>query len=377
MISWLMCSSKKYDQVYIFLLLITLVPAQGLTQTFFTISGTVVDELTADPIAGAQIFLNGTTIGTTSTPDGRYILNGIPEGIFELVVSFIGFESANTTINTSKLSPELHFILVEKTYQLNQIIVKPDPKRWKQDLDLFNDYFLGTGPFSSDTKILNPEVLTFYYNDNERIFTATANDRLTIENKALGYTIYYLLEHFELNYATSSNSFAGRPFFVPMISRRKRVNSRWHQNRKTAYYGSFQHFTQSLIDGKSETNGFIVRAEEQRDEKRYLTKQPLSTSSYFSQYDSTTYMLKFKNFLNVTYENEYEDPSYLLSIQSVFDSHPRQLVQYQNSIVTIVQDSILIDKSGYIHNPLAIYCGGYWGFEKISDLLPLEYTVTE
>ena len=184
-------------------------------QNSYTISGSVFDESTNESIIGAQVFLNGTTIGTTTRENGDFELSGIPEGIYELVVSFLGYESQSVTFNTQNIEEDYNFVLTPTTYEMDEIVVKPDPKLWEEDFKVFKKNFLGTGPFSEDTKILNPEVLNFYYDDVARIFTAKAYDRLIIENKALGYKIYYLLAYFEVNYAAGSNSYAGQPFSNP------------------------------------------------------------------------------------------------------------------------------------------------------------------
>lgn len=342
-------------------------------QQAFSISGFVSDQSDKTPIAGAQIFLNGSTIGTTTNPEGNFTLKGIPEGVYELVVSFLGYENITLSLNTNQLATFYRFELIPTTYQMDEIVVRPDPEKWKQDFQIFEEVFIGEGPYSSRTKIKNPEVLNFYFDPDERVFTAKATDRLVIENKALGYTIYYLLDYFVINYAAKTNSFGGRPFFEPMQSKRKRINSRWEQNREQAYYGSFQHFTNSLIAGIHQQEGFEVRFEVHKEGKRYLYDGLVSRNDFFTKVDSSTYSMKFDDFLNVTYTREFEDLTYLQSIASPFEKNPRMLAEPQNSLAVLTQDSVLIDKSGYYYNPTALLWGGYWGFEKISDQVPLDY----
>lgn len=58
------------------------------------LSGTLTDANTAGPLAGANIVVQGTTIGASSGPDGEFLIQNIPPGKRELVISYIGYESA-------------------------------------------------------------------------------------------------------------------------------------------------------------------------------------------------------------------------------------------------------------------------------------------
>ncbi|RYY54582.1 MAG: carboxypeptidase-like regulatory domain-containing protein, partial [Chitinophagaceae bacterium] len=57
-----------------------------------TISGTVVDVSTGQPVAGASVFINNTSKGTVSDRNGLFQLADLPEGQQELIVSSVGYE---------------------------------------------------------------------------------------------------------------------------------------------------------------------------------------------------------------------------------------------------------------------------------------------
>ena len=63
--------------------------------TFAQISGRVIDATTGDGLLGATIYLEGNSVGTSADADGRFELQTTPEGT--LVISFIGYETANLT----------------------------------------------------------------------------------------------------------------------------------------------------------------------------------------------------------------------------------------------------------------------------------------
>lgn len=341
-------------------------------QSTYSVNGSVIDS-NNEPVAAAQVFLSGTTIGTTTDENGIFQLENIPEGIFELIVSFLGFETASYTINTNSLESRYNFILNPKVYELDEVTVRPDPEEWKANFKQFRKIFIGAGPYSDDTKIKNPEVLNFFFEPEQSILTATASDRLIIENKGLGYIIYYYLDYFVIDYRQNASFFFGRPLFELMTSGRKRINNRWDNNREKAYRGSFLHFTKSLINGTEIEDSFVIRGEKRENRSRFVSKDTVSSDRFFMPYDSTTYMFSFMNFVNVTFEAEKEDRSYLYYTKSPFADKPKNKAQFQNSSFTITKDTVLVDKSGYIYDPVAIIFDGYWGFEKVSDMLPLDY----
>lgn len=365
-------SFKNILLLFSFLLVITTVDAQNS----YSVTGSVKSKTDQDPIAGAQIFLNGSTIGTLSDGDGNFILSGIPSGTHELIVQSLGFESARTLISTDELSLEYSFVLDEKVYSLDEITVKPNSQDWKYNFEQFRKTFIGEGPFSKGTIIKNEGVINFDFNNENRILNAFAYERIEIENKDLGYRIFFYLEDFQINYKMGTTFFYGQTFFEEMSSRRQRTRNKWKENREKAYLGSFTHFTNSLIEKEIEKNGFEVRAEQREKKARYLSKDTVTQSQFFHQVDTTYYEYSFINFLNVTYKNEYEDMTYLYSSAKPFDSNPRLLPDFQNSSVTLISDSVLVDKSGFILDPTSILFDGYWGFEKLSDMLPLTYEIS-
>lgn len=341
-------------------------------QEAFQISGLVSTELN-EPIVGAQVFLDGTTIGVLTDEHGSFTLTDIPEGIYEIFVRSLGYNSANTSINTNNLAPIYNFVLSEKIYELDEITVKPDPENRAINLQEFKKVFVGLGPFSNQTKILNEDDLTFHFDIENSVLEAFSNKRIEIENKALGYKIFFYMDEFSINYKQGTTYFYGQTLFQELTSRRKRTRNKWKKNRKSAYQSSFTYFIHSLINDDVLTNGFIVKGEKRDKNATYLAKDTVSSQQFFTLVDSTTYKMSFINFLNVTNTQQYEDMSYLHYIAKPFDSNPRKLVNFQNSSVTMITDSVLIDKSGYIINPKGLLFDGYWAFQKISDMLPIEF----
>ena len=58
-----------------------------------TISGSVTDKQTGEPIPGVHVYLSQTTIGSVSDTDGTFSLTTKLEGQYLLVFSFIGYKT--------------------------------------------------------------------------------------------------------------------------------------------------------------------------------------------------------------------------------------------------------------------------------------------
>ena len=111
-----------------FLFVLFLCAAQCLfAQITTTISGYVRDEAES-PLPGATVYLQNTTLGTTTDIDGYYTITGVTPGTYNLVVSFVGFESQTKfNIQVKSVGNQLYsFTLIEATEQLGAIEVTPD-----------------------------------------------------------------------------------------------------------------------------------------------------------------------------------------------------------------------------------------------------------
>lgn len=100
------------------------IPQQNIRQ----ITGTVVDEK-GEPIIGASIQVKGTTVGTISDLDGRYIID-VGNNI-TLVVSYIGYETQETPINERT---RIDIVLKEDVQLLEEVVVVGYGTMKKSDL---------------------------------------------------------------------------------------------------------------------------------------------------------------------------------------------------------------------------------------------------
>jgi len=63
-----------------------------------TLVGAISDSLTEKPLVGANVYLLGTALGSSTDLDGVYRIDGIPEGTYTLQVSYIGYQMKDKSV---------------------------------------------------------------------------------------------------------------------------------------------------------------------------------------------------------------------------------------------------------------------------------------
>lgn len=63
-----------------------------------TLSGTVRDDRSGEPLAGANVVFVGTGLGASTDANGRYTIRGISAGEYSVKVSFVGYETSESKL---------------------------------------------------------------------------------------------------------------------------------------------------------------------------------------------------------------------------------------------------------------------------------------
>jgi hypothetical protein len=321
-------------------------------QNTSTLYGKVVDSA-GKAVPFLNIFFANTTLGTTSNEIGEYKLINIPNGKYNLTVSGIGYKVISVPLEVIGNSIEKNIVVNEDIKTLNEIEVKSRPDNFKKYLPVFRKYFLGETANASLCKILNLEAIDLNYNEQNHVLTATAQEPIEIENKALGYKIFYLLQTFSLDTQHDLIFLSGIPRFVELVPEKDSQQKKWNRNRDKAYLGSVTHFIKSLFEHTLNSNGFIVS--EIKNEKEYITSANVLLNNDVVQYHGK---------LKVVYEKESEEYNY---------SHQNNFYKPQTSILSFPAKAIKIYQNGYFEDQLGIVFNGYMGWERLAELMPLEY----
>lgn len=84
----------------------------------------VTDQRTSQPLAGAQISIDGTNLGGLAGADGRATISGVPAGEYQLRVQRIGFRTVVRTITvTSGQMTTVAVTMAEEALSLDEIVV--------------------------------------------------------------------------------------------------------------------------------------------------------------------------------------------------------------------------------------------------------------
>lgn len=103
------------------LLLMTLLFASiGLaTAQTLTVTGTVVAEKDGQPIAGAYVLVNGTTLGTITNEKGEFGIKAVPADAKEIIVTFLGMSTASAPVQAAPVM----IIMEEDMNYLDDVVV--------------------------------------------------------------------------------------------------------------------------------------------------------------------------------------------------------------------------------------------------------------
>jgi len=79
----------------------------AFAQTAGTIAGKVTDAKTKDALAGINVLIKGTSLGAATENDGKYTIRNVPEGVYTIVFSAIGYtpvEATDVKVNANEVA---------------------------------------------------------------------------------------------------------------------------------------------------------------------------------------------------------------------------------------------------------------------------------
>ncbi|NMB80842.1 MAG: carboxypeptidase-like regulatory domain-containing protein [Ignavibacteria bacterium] len=287
---------NKIHRLIIFLLvgllLSQLTFAQGKK---FTLEGRVIDKQSGEPLVLVNVYLSETTLGAATDKNGNFKISDVPQSLFSLVASAIGYEHQIVAVDLRKgINKFIEIKLTPKTYELGEISVKDrTDENWKKQLQFFEKLFFGNNEFAKNCKIIDPYQINF--EETALLFTAEAALPLKILNNALGYEIECILKYFQYDKRKRSLAYTILPKFKEMVSADKDSMDTFLENRKKAYFGSTTHLLSSLAKGKFNyrDEGFVLR----------LDSGPVGKSDEIVKRDSANnlYYLNYSGCMTVQY----------------------------------------------------------------------------
>jgi hypothetical protein len=334
------------------------------------IFGSVTDSLSGEPIPFVNVFIASSTIGGATDAQGRFALPKVKAGIYEIVVSYVGYQTAVHVVRAEDGQKyQINFKISLKAKELRAVQVKAlTDREWQMCFKTFKEDFIGRSSVASHAKIVNPTIINFSLHiENKQIeISGNTNEPLVIENQVLGYKVYFVLDDYQ-NVKNRYSSYIGKPRFEEMKPKNKRQARKWKEARLKAYKGSFQHFVKALLHNNLQGQGFSMISIQTGAGISISDGQEIKRDHvFFRTPENGIFALTFKNNLQITYQFEKEELKYA-------QFHWKRQAKVQTSTIQLKEQYLLIDKTGYVYNPLAAVFYGYWGWEKIAEMLPLDY----
>lgn len=361
----------------VLLTVLCLLPGLGWAQTgTVTLTGTVIDEKTGQPLPFANVYINNSSIGTTTNDKGTYVLANLPIGSVEVAVSYLGYTPLKQTLRFEQPGRKTVQFKMRAGMELEGVIIySKKSKKREQRLKIITRELLGTGPFSRLCKILNPDVLRISMDDDGHL-SAQSTSPLKIENRALGYMIYQDL--YDFDYYEGKVYYGGNTRFELLEPKNEAEKNLWRTNQRKAYQGSLKQLLTSMVTDSLRENGFRIFQEMPDSLRRFNTVRPVNG------------MNPIKNHLHIRIDEvrgaqlirpgELETERLVVSPTKleVFNTNKRGRSPYSDmgyayTLITLPQGYLVISPQGWVVMPMGFEIAGDLGSDRFANLLPSDW----
>jgi hypothetical protein len=313
--------------------------------------GTVHDATTHKPIPFATIFLASTSFGASANEEGSFVMNNIPPGKYDIIISSIGFHKLSYSLEFPTSNKQFAFELQPDVRELKTVVIEANERFRKKYYKTFVKWFLGTTPNAFHCHIENPDDIYFDY--TKGVLAAECATPVIVVNEALGYKVYFLLDEFKFDERNQTLRVFGVPRFEELTPGSEGQARKWKKARDAAYHGSLAHFMSSLLHRKLEENDFVLTT--------LSEESPLLESNFFA--DTMTSKFEYKGRLRLYYTAEADDSNY-----------SRYRPPSQKSTIHFLEPSVTIYENGYFEKYKSVELEGYLAWSTcIAELVPLEY----
>lgn len=342
--------------------------------------GKVVNEETRNPIPGATVWVEGTTINTKTDDQGGYSF-ALPKGYFEIFAEAEGYKHDKATLVLENSNGRVHDFILEKKLSRGSYVDSANgdtnsrsekESERTQNVEKFIDHYI-----NNDLKceLQNPQDITFA-DSEEGVMWIKDPVELIVVNKELGYKVRVRVNEYvskEYSEILGLNVDADY-FFEEMMPKNKEQAERWEEKRNYHFKGSLRHFLIAMASDKSPRyfgyrlySGQFVSSS---------TAMAYSSSSV-NDVEKQKYELFFPNNLNGNtilklgdelrvefVEKGVDDPDNIMGLN---------LYKYQTSWLSLNGDSIEFTNSGMFTTPFQVEEKGVWRYTPVCKMVPKDY----
>lgn len=316
-----------------------------------TITGTVIDYKTQQPLEAVSIYFDNTTIGATTNAEGKFSISYNDAIQSVLIISYLGYQKE--VISDYRAQTNIMVLLKESFDSLDEVVINAvDGLTREQKLKIFRREFLGKSTFANSCKILNEKDLVLRYYKNERKLNASSKVPIIIRNNGLQYEVSYDINVFEIDFIevkitndyeifdVKTVIYEGSVFYKNLENYNERTTKR---NRDKAYKGSVLEFIRAIYNDEINKKGYQIF-----DNKFLVPPSDLIIITPSENPDLKKLTLKKP----ITIVNNKERSTMKLNIPE-----------------------IRIDKYGNFSNSTRVEFAGYMANQRVGDLVPLDYNL--
>ncbi len=345
------------------------------------VSGRLVDAVSGQPIARATIRIGRTHQHTTSDSTGAFTLPEVPLGRHDVMVVAPAYGAS------------VQFLIVSEEGVVNDAVFRlprlpstdaaaseegaADENRQPERAvpRVFERLYLGSPRFPECT-LTNPGTVDFTteVRGNAEVMRITASEPLVVENRWLGYRVHVALQGMVMIRRRGGLTMQHENIaaFEDLTPRDEEEHKRWRKNRRTAYWGSLQHFLTALAAGRAVKEGFRVYAGTSVENTMTLATMSRRTVAIEvdpSQYVSPTAyafarVLRFPEEWRVTFpSNVYKEDT---DFQGIRMGDQTSWIRLREGLAPFTVRGDLFDSN-------SVRLAGYWAVRRVCQLLPHSY----
>jgi hypothetical protein len=247
----------------------------GMAQNF-SISGKIVDIDSGLPVRECQVFIPGSGYQAFSDSLGDFKIYGVPTGSWELIVAKSGYQLSEfqTTISSKKADGAYVELAIEQLTSPDRLQTLRASKTKKQ-LEEFEKMLSQGTENPEDIILLNPEVLSFYIQDN--MTWADTRDVLLVQNLESGYLIsVWLKEPLDMSRGMDEDNLALT--YLPMEAQSIEQKREQEEKRIKLYLNSPVFAIRDLVAKTSERTKLAPTSQEGEFSFRFQ-KRPYAINS--------------------------------------------------------------------------------------------------
>ncbi len=203
------------------------------------IAGQVVSP-DGQPIEGATVFVDMTTMQTSTDADGRFSMDTPAHYSFEVVAVAPGYLTTGMRTNQEDCR--------DMTITMAEPIEAAGTPLDDDMLSFFELAAFSYTRFARDIEVETPEVLRHNFDEANNAITVETTGPFVFSNPALGYRV--TIHDFRMGGNAVGFGWEGYTLFEPMVAEKSRDERNWNKNRETTYEGSRRHFLAALMAGE-------------------------------------------------------------------------------------------------------------------------------